>query len=330
MICAVTQFLPEHFVFLWLASGVGAGLAVLLGSGISFCKLYKPDYKLWLYKSNARYPTAQMVRAEILQTYKGVFFASIFPALSLHYRDSMLGYCPAQVEPSDDANSFAWVLARDSLLRVALEIILIVTITDFFEFIYHWCGHFFDLGWSVHRHHHHFSNPTPWAVVADEPFDNLVRATPLFFLPLFFPLNLNTLFMTFVIFFYSYGIYLHCGFEADWLVPSDHKWINTSFQHYVHHNKGTRSRPCHCGFFIKLWDQILGTEYDGPECYAKTEREKGMRTKEIYETEVLSKFPNYALLREPKFLLFGEKHPSFAGRLVVDARPSAAEEKKEQ
>ncbi len=35
------------------------------------------------------------------------------------------------------------------------------------------------------------------------------------------------------------------------------RYINTSFQHYCHHAKSLMNRPYHCGFFIKLWDNMF-------------------------------------------------------------------------
>ena len=49
-------------------------------------------------------------------------------------------------------------------------------------------------------------------MIADEPQDNLIRASPLLLIPLMIPVNLDLLFFTFTIFFYTYGIYLHCGY----------------------------------------------------------------------------------------------------------------------
>ncbi|CAF4136868.1 unnamed protein product, partial [Rotaria socialis] len=37
-------------------------------------------------------------------------------------------------------------------------------------------------------------NPTPFAVIADEYLDQLVRASPLLFLPTMMPINMNLLF----------------------------------------------------------------------------------------------------------------------------------------
>ena len=59
--------------------------------------------------------------------------------------------------------------------------------------------------WEVHRSHHKFYNPSPFAVIADEWMDQLVRAAPLLVLPTVMPMNLDLLFFTYVILFYGYG-----------------------------------------------------------------------------------------------------------------------------
>jgi len=65
-----------------------------------------------------------------------------------------------------------------------------------------------------------------------------MNAAPMVIVPLLFRVNFDILFWSFIIFYNIYGLYLHCGYEADWIVDSDHWLINTSFQHYVHHAKG--------------------------------------------------------------------------------------------
>jgi sterol desaturase/sphingolipid hydroxylase (fatty acid hydroxylase superfamily) len=70
---------------------------------------------------------------------------------------------------------------------------------------YHYCGHYFTFMWDVHKHHHVFYNPSPFAVIADEWMDQFIRATPLLFLPMITPVNMDLLFGTYAVFFYGYG-----------------------------------------------------------------------------------------------------------------------------
>ena len=44
--------------------------------------------------------------------------------------------------------------------------------------------------WSRHRHHHVFSNPSLFAVIADDYLDQCVRAAPMLVLPALFPINM--------------------------------------------------------------------------------------------------------------------------------------------
>lgn len=85
-----------------------------------------------------------------------------------------------------------------------------------------------ELGWAQHRYHHLFYNPTPFSVIADEYIDQFVRAGPLCLIPMMMPTNMDLLFGIYAIFFYSYGIYLHWGFELEW-PDAHHPIINTSF-----------------------------------------------------------------------------------------------------
>ncbi|CAF0935087.1 unnamed protein product [Rotaria sordida] len=74
-------------------------------------------------------------------------------------------------------------------------------------------GHTIDMLWNVHKSHHQFYNPTPFAVIAEDYVDQIVGASPLVFIPALVPINMDLLFFQFAIFFYGYGVYLHWGHE---------------------------------------------------------------------------------------------------------------------
>ncbi len=62
------------------------------------------------------------------------------------------------------------------------------------------------------------------------------------------------------------------------------RYINTSFQHYCHHAKSQMNRPYHCGFFIKLWDDMFECVYPEEKCFcAECSRAKGERTREAFD-----------------------------------------------
>ena len=95
----------------------------------------------------------------------------------------------------------------------------------------------------MHKHHHVFFNPSPFAVIADEYVDQFFRALPLLLFPMVAPLNMDVMFGTYGAFFYAYGVYLHWGYESTWL-DAHNPIMNTAFQHYCHHAKAILNKPC--------------------------------------------------------------------------------------
>eukprot|EP00510_Aplanochytrium_minuta_P003128 CAMPEP_0184019156 /NCGR_PEP_ID=MMETSP0954-20121128/8585_1 /TAXON_ID=627963 /ORGANISM="Aplanochytrium sp, Strain PBS07" /LENGTH=129 /DNA_ID=CAMNT_0026300771 /DNA_START=328 /DNA_END=714 /DNA_ORIENTATION=- len=82
-------------------------------------------------------------------------------------------------------------------------------VTDFYEFFYHWIGHVSSAAWANHKSHHKFSNPSPFAVIADDAVDQVFRSLPLLAFPILIPVNIELLFAQWAVIFYIYGTYLH-------------------------------------------------------------------------------------------------------------------------
>ena len=93
---------------------------------------------------------------------------------------------------------------QQETLNLLFQAIVIFGFTDFYEYAYHWCGHRFVYLWSIHRHHHLFFNPSPFAVIADEYLDQFVRTIPMILIPLILPINIDLLFAIFATLFYGY------------------------------------------------------------------------------------------------------------------------------
>merc|ERR1719231_222346 len=111
---------------------------------------------------------------------------------------------------------------------------------------------------------------------------------------------MDLMFIVFGVMFYGYGTYLHCGYEHKSL-SAHNPYINTAFQHYLHHAISIKNKPYHTGFFFKCWDQMFGTVYDGTTCVcAEDQIKQGLRTKaEFAKVEV----PDYSILLSPSFWL---------------------------
>jgi len=217
---------------------------------------------------------------------KGMYSATICPAITLYLAQNGLSqaYC--------GWGEYSWGYLIFQFLFIWIG-------TDFYEFYYHRWGHTSKFGWNQHKNHHLFFNPSPFAVIADEYVDQFVRAAPLLIFPILLPINIDLMFFEFAILFYGYGTYLHWGFELDY-PDAHHPIINTAFQHYLHHAISIMNKPYHTGFFFRIWDRLFDSEYHG-ECFcSKCCREKGLRSREIWDK--LDK-PNYSPLLKPSFWL---------------------------
>ncbi len=287
--CCVEIAEHGNFFTTWAALSALAVLSTLAMSAWIFRRWYwKPTFAQWQRKSGPEFPPPQMVRREVLQMLKGLVMATACPALSLHLAHYGLskGYCGV-------GERGPWYLV--------LSFVVVWIGTDLFEFLYHRLGHTSRLGWKEHRHHHVFHNPSPFAVIADDALDQLVRSMPMVIFPLVMPINMDLLFFTFAIFFYAYGAYLHWGYELSF--PDAHnRWINTSFQHYLHHARSTLHKPLHTGFFFKVWDRLWGSLYEGECVCAKCCVARGERSAEAWARV---KKPDYSVLLRADFWRHG-------------------------
>ena len=285
MLCEISQ--QGTFLSTWIALSVIGLVLTASMSALLFRRFYwKPTFERWQHKSNPEFPSPVMVRREALLMLKGIFIATIPPALSLSLVNSgwSKAYCG---------------LGEFGVGYLVLTFFLVWIGSDLVEFYYHRLGHVFKIAWKEHKAHHTLPNPTPFSVIADEVIDQFARALPMLIFPLLIPINIDLLFFTFAVFFYAYGVYLHCGYELGW-PDAHHRWINTSFQHYIHHARSTFNKPYHTGFFFKLWDQLWSSTFTAEgECLcSKCAVARGERSVEAWEE--LEK-PDYSGLLEPAF-----------------------------
>jgi len=286
VLCELMSSAPESFLSTWaLLTGLGM-ISVMFFSGPVFWFYYVcPTYERWCYKINPKFPSAEDVRLEVIQTVKGLMAGTFAPSMSLYLSQHGMSYAYCGV------GEFGWLY-----LLVTFFVCWIVA--DLFEFSYHYLGHSVSWMWQVHRHHHRFYNPSPFSVIADEPVDQFVRAMPMLLFPLVAPVNMDLLFSLFGVFFYAYGVYLHWGYEFE-SIDAHCQWINTSYHHYAHHALSIKNKPYHTGFYIQLWDKIMGSTLEKCRC-SKCARAKGERSFEAWEK--LDK-PDYSKLLSPCFWL---------------------------
>jgi lathosterol oxidase len=295
-----------NFFTTWLALSVLAFAMMMVMSGGLFLRYYhRPTFEAWQQKSNPAFPPAALVRREVLQMLKGIYTATFCPALALHLVNA--GWSKAYGG-----------LGGHSVGYLVFTFFVVWIGSDFYEFAYHRLGHTIGIAWKQHKGHHVFFNPSPFAVIADDHVDQLIRSAPLLIIPLLMPVNMDLLFLTYGAFFYGYGVYLHWGYELRW-PDAHHPWINSSFQHYIHHARSTLNKPMHTGFFFKLWDQMAGSVYRaGPdECAcARCSTARGERTRAAYDA--IEK-PDYTVLLDPAFWWHGDKRPRRGAEPVAES-----------
>ncbi len=153
MLCEIHSF--SNFFGTWAAITVLTLLTNLILSGTLFYHFYvKVTYEKWLKKSNPAFPSPTKVKEEILQMIKGIGTSTLCPATSLYLASKGMSQAYCGVQP------FGWGY-------LFFTFILCWGLSDFLEWAYHRFGHTTNLGWSQHKHHHVFYNPSPFSVVAD-------------------------------------------------------------------------------------------------------------------------------------------------------------------
>jgi len=182
MLCEISAWSGNNFFLTWMILSLIALVVLIVFSTLIFYHYYvKITFEKWLQKSNPKYPSASGVRTEIILMLKGLLSATFCPALTLNLmgRNKLKGYC--------GVGEYGWQYLIISFFIIWLS-------TDFFEFFYHRMGHTIDSCWNIHKSHHQFFNPTPFAVIADEYLDQFVRALPLVVLPAIMPINMDLLY----------------------------------------------------------------------------------------------------------------------------------------
>lgn len=286
MLCEISSH--GNLFTTWAALAViGFLLAGAMSAVLFRLSYWKPAFERWQRKTNPEYPDPLMVRREVLMFAKGVAIAVMPAALALWLVHT--GWSKAYCGLGD----YGWGYLVFSFFAVWIG-------SDFLEFLYHRFGHLQRRMWREHKGHHVYHNPTPFSVIADDWTDQFCRALPLLLFPLVMPINIDLLFLTFALFFYGYGAYLHWGHEWSWLTPHQ-AWINTSYHHYIHHARSTFAKPYHTGFFFKLWDDLFGSRWQPEVCEcASCSIGRGERTREAFERVAK---PDYSVLLDPSFWL---------------------------
>lgn len=160
---------------------------------------------------------------------------------------SSLGY--ARIEMTDAPVDWAWV-------GVSLAILLL-----WHDTYYYWAHRWMHEPWvfrRVHRLHHRFHNPTPFASYAFHPLEAIVEAA--WFLPaaMLMQIDPETM-LAYMLILTVLNVISHLGVET--YPPWVARWFITSTHHNLHHSRGRG----HYMLYFNIWDALMGTnEVDYP------------------------------------------------------------------
>ena len=288
LICFLTNS-NYSFFFLYFILSFLSFLSLFFFSSLLFYFLYfQPSFQIWKYKINSNYPTTSKIKQEIQIMLQGILFSTLPPTISIYLtRDSIgYGYC------NINQYSLTWFFYSFFIIWIG---------SDFYEWLYHYLGHSYSVMWLLHKDHHLFTNPTPFAVISDSPIDQFFRALPLLLFPLLIPIHLELIFFIFSSFFLINGLIQHSGYEIPY-ISGHSKFILTSYHHYLHHSKSVLYKPIYNGQLLQIWDYLSSSTYvvnEKNKCLcSECGRKNGEKT---YEKWLEIEKPDYSILLKPSF-----------------------------
>jgi lathosterol oxidase len=235
------------FYFLWpVLAVIGVSWYLLICGGL-YLLLHRSRFAqpALRWKTQTQPTRPDQVRGEI---FDGVLSMSmVMGCVAIAFWCSSNGYNRMYASPSDYP---MWVIPA--------SVVGVFLVMEVFEWAFHWACHHNALLWKIHKHHHRYSNPTPFGVMADAPLDMFIKASPILWIPFLFPIWDVALIGTFAVMNFLYGIYLHGGFDLPWM-PSPHSRYLVSAWHHNDHHAG--SLDYNYGFFTGFMDILFKTRF---------------------------------------------------------------------
>ncbi|DBA03114.1 TPA: hypothetical protein N0F65_003361 [Lagenidium giganteum] len=136
-------------------------------------------------------------------------------------------------------------------------------VVDFLVYCAHNWLHWRSVYAWLHKSHHRFIVPTPFASHAFHPLDGFVQGVGYHIYVMFFPIH-RVLFLTLFVLINYWTISIHDSFDL-----TNNGWINGSAHHAVHH----KDFVYNYGQYFTLWDRVAGT-YQSPRAEPEAEKEQ--------------------------------------------------------
>eukprot|EP01088_Endostelium_zonatum_P011702 TRINITY_DN25851_c0_g1_i1.p1 TRINITY_DN25851_c0_g1~~TRINITY_DN25851_c0_g1_i1.p1 ORF type:complete len:296 (+),score=27.61 TRINITY_DN25851_c0_g1_i1:104-991(+) len=256
--------LLRDFWGIWFLVAVGGGIMYLLFSSLSYFLLYdKSQEKHHLFLKNQK--RREMALCAWSIPLMGIITTPIM-MLEIHGYSKIHSGLPSGGVP-----------------HLIFEIITFILFTDCLIYWIHRGLHHKWVYAYIHKPHHLWKVPTPYASHAFHPIDGYMQAFPYHLYVFMFPLN-NWVYLALFLFVNFWTISIHDG---DYRLPSSlNLVVNGAAHHTEHHLKFT----CNYGQFFTLWDKI-GRSYVPPADEEQqnkevvAEVEKQMKIEPVKETK---------------------------------------------
>uniref|UniRef100_A0A8C5QM99 Sterol-C5-desaturase n=1 Tax=Leptobrachium leishanense TaxID=445787 RepID=A0A8C5QM99_9ANUR len=232
----------RQFLSLLIVTNLGALVIYFLFAGLSYYFMF--DHSLMKHPQFLE----NQVRREITFTLQSMPWIS-FPTVALFFAE-VRGY--SRLYDNIDSSPYGW-------FGVILSMISFLFFTDMMIYWIHRFLHHRLIYKRIHKPHHLWKVPTPFASHAFHPVDGFMQSLPYHIYPFLFPLHKVT-YLGLYIFVNIWTVSIHDG---DYRVPELLKHvINGSAHHTDHH----LFFDYNYGQYFTLWDKIGGS-YKNPSSF---------------------------------------------------------------
>jgi sterol desaturase/sphingolipid hydroxylase (fatty acid hydroxylase superfamily) len=133
-----------------------------------------------------------------------------------------------------------------------ISFFLMILIHDTYFYWTHRLIHHKFLFRHIHKVHHQFSNPTPWAAFSFHPLEAILSMGVIPIIIFCIPWHQSAL-IAFITFMTLYDVYIHLGYDLKQLRLG--QWQNTAADHNHHH----QNSRVNFGLYFRIWDHLMGT-----------------------------------------------------------------------
>ena len=241
------DFIVRQYVSLLVVMIVGGWLLYIGTAAFSYFVVF--DHR---YMKHPHYQHNQ-VWLEIAYASKSIPVMALFtaPVFVLEVQ----GYSKLYLSSNDDPFFYNW-------LFIASSIIAFLMFTDCLIYWIHRVLHHRWLYKYLHKEHHKWKIPTPFASHAFHPIDGFLQSLPYHIYPFFFPLHK----ILYLILFVMVNVWTVSIHDGDYRVPKIlEPFINGSAHHTDHH----LLYKYNYGQFFTLWDRLCGS-YQHPAALSGT------------------------------------------------------------